>query len=75
MKKNIDTILKEKRKKQKNKIKNHKKEIRRKFVNPTCIKCDAQYHILVNSKEDWTPKILKSWMCVLCRPMEIKRVR
>jgi hypothetical protein len=73
----IEQILKErdnkakaKRKKQKELKKLANKKKKRNFINITCIKCNRDYHILVNNKENWKDVDLKKYICPLCRPIE-----
>lgn len=40
---------------------------RRSFILLICKKCKREYKIRVNDKSIYTKKIIKNWICLLCR--------
>lgn len=45
----------------------------RDFVHLTCITCNEECRIHVNSKEPYTKEIRKNYICLMCRPSKRRR--
>jgi len=41
---------------------------KRHFVKLICIKCKREYKIRVNDKSMYTDKMIRDYICILCRP-------